>query len=297
MVSIIIPCYNSFNFLSRAIESVLGQTYSAWEIILVNNNSVDNTQEIIDQYVRMYPDKIFSLFEERKGACYARNTGLRVARGEWIQFLDADDKLLPSKFKRQVSLAEMKAQVVIGSFTRVYVAINKSEDFNVCPEMSIWQAILRSQAGITSANLYDRKAVLEVNGWNEKLSSSQEYDLLFRLLKSGATVTHDTVLSAQVFEELNSVSRPTGKNGRDQIVNNYVDLRLQIAAYLDKNNLWDERLRKIYAVSLYEMLLNKKDASIQKVHVAMKERNLETTGFSQFLQLSKFYIKRLIFRR
>ncbi|MCL4640742.1 MULTISPECIES: glycosyltransferase family 2 protein [Olivibacter] len=296
MVSVIIPCYNSESFLSRAVESVLKQGYDGWELILVNNNSEDDTQAVIDHYVHRYPYKVKSLFEGKKGACYARNNGVRASKGTWIQFLDADDEMLPGKWQRQLDLASDSADIVIGSFTRIYLNAAQEEDFIMNPQMNIWHAILRSQAGITSANLYRRSAVVAVSGWNEALDSSQEYDLLFRLLKAGARACYDTKLSARVYEESNSVSRPKDKNGRERIINNYVELRIRIAAHLNEYGIWDSDLRRIYARSLYEMMLNRKGASILDVHTVMKELGLETTDPLQLLQRAKYYTKKLIFR-
>ena len=91
MVSVVIPCYNCESFVSRAIESVLHQKYTDWELILVNNNSKDNTQKVLDDYQKKYPDKIRTFVEMKKGGGAARNKGLSEAKGEWIEFLDADD--------------------------------------------------------------------------------------------------------------------------------------------------------------------------------------------------------------
>ena len=74
MISIIIPCYNCEKYLHRAIESVFSQTYSDYEIILVNNNSTDNTINIINEYKKKYPDIIKVLHENKVGAPAARNS-------------------------------------------------------------------------------------------------------------------------------------------------------------------------------------------------------------------------------
>ncbi|WP_134092143.1 glycosyltransferase family A protein [Olivibacter sp. XZL3] len=297
MISVIIPCYNCERFLARAVESVVKQGHADWEMILVNNNSADGTQRLIDQYVMQYPTKVSALSEGKKGACHARNAGLKIARGEWIQFLDADDELLPKKWERQLQLAGADIDVVIGAFTRVYVELNKEENFFTPYGTNIWQAILRSNAGITSANLYRRDALTAVNGWDVNLSSSQEYDLLFRILKSGASVIYDTALGARIYEESGSVSRPRSKEGMERIVNNYVDLRIRIASYLKQENIWNSELKDRYAVSLYEMMLNRKGASIDNVHAVMRQLGLKTSGAPQLFQRSKFYIKKFILRR
>ena len=92
MISVIIPCFNSEEYITRAIESILKQSYTNYEIILVNNNSTDNTYNILQEYAKKKAGLVNVFNEYKKGAPAARNKGLSEAKGEWIQFLDADDE-------------------------------------------------------------------------------------------------------------------------------------------------------------------------------------------------------------
>jgi glycosyltransferase involved in cell wall biosynthesis len=100
MVSVIIPAYNAGECIGRAIESVLGQSYSDYEIVVVDDGSTDNTADI----VRQYGDKVRYVHQKNAGVAVARNAGIAVARGDWIAFLDADDEWLPNKLKAQMDL-------------------------------------------------------------------------------------------------------------------------------------------------------------------------------------------------
>jgi glycosyltransferase involved in cell wall biosynthesis len=100
MVSVIIPAYNAGECIGRAIESVLGQSYPEYEIVVVDDGSTDNTAEI----VRQYGDKVRYIYQKNAGVAVARNAGIAVARGDWIAFLDADDEWLPNKLKAQMDL-------------------------------------------------------------------------------------------------------------------------------------------------------------------------------------------------
>ena len=91
MLSIIIPIYNVEKYLTKCIESILNDTYKDYEIILVNDGSKDNSQVIIDEYVKEYPDKIKAYIKENGGLSDARNYGITKASGEYITFIDSDD--------------------------------------------------------------------------------------------------------------------------------------------------------------------------------------------------------------
>ena len=105
LVSVVIPCFNVEHFITECIESVVSQTHQELEIICVDNNSTDNTWETFLELKNKYPN-IFLVQEMKKGANAARNKGLDIAKGEWIQFLDADDLYLPTKLEEQVKYIE-----------------------------------------------------------------------------------------------------------------------------------------------------------------------------------------------
>ena len=99
LVSIIIPCYNAERFLAETLESALGQTYRNIEIIVVDDGSTDNSGGII----RSYGDRIKAQFGPNRGASAARNLGTELARGEFIQYLDADDLLIIDAVERRIA--------------------------------------------------------------------------------------------------------------------------------------------------------------------------------------------------
>ena len=89
-VSVIVPLYNAEKFAKRCIESVLKQTFQNYELILVDDGSKDRTGEICDQYAEK-ESRIKVIHKKNGGVSSARNTGLEIAEGEWVTFLDADD--------------------------------------------------------------------------------------------------------------------------------------------------------------------------------------------------------------
>jgi len=103
LISVIVPCYNQAHFLSETLDSMVNQTYSNWECIIVNDGSTDNTEEVALSYVER--DKRFIYYrQENRGLSSARNAGLNMAKGSFIQFLDSDDILLQSKLEKQINI-------------------------------------------------------------------------------------------------------------------------------------------------------------------------------------------------
>lgn len=112
LVSIIVPCYNQAQYLDEALKSVLDQTYKHWECIIVNDGSQDNTEEVSEKWCEK-DNRFKYVFQENKGLSSARNAGLEVAKGEYIQFLDSDDFLNIHKLERQLACFNKNIDIVI----------------------------------------------------------------------------------------------------------------------------------------------------------------------------------------
>ncbi|MBR2324492.1 MAG: glycosyltransferase family 2 protein [Clostridia bacterium] len=105
LVSIIMPSYNTGRFIKETIESVLAQSYSDWELILVDDCSKDNTDEVVSQYLADARIRYIKN-ETNSGAAVSRNRALREAKGKWIAFLDSDDLWAPEKLEKQIRFME-----------------------------------------------------------------------------------------------------------------------------------------------------------------------------------------------
>jgi glycosyltransferase involved in cell wall biosynthesis len=97
---VIIPSYNTAKYISHTIDSVLGQTYKDYEIIVVDDGSTDNTKEVLKPYM----DQIKYMYQKNRGRAGARNTGIKAARGKYIAFLDSDDLWTSEKLEKQVNI-------------------------------------------------------------------------------------------------------------------------------------------------------------------------------------------------
>ena len=182
LVSVVIPCFNVEHFITECIESVVSQTHQELEIICVDNNSNDNTWDTLLELKDKYPN-IFIEKEIKKGANAARNKGLNIAKGEWIQFLDADDLIEPKKIEHQISLIQSASNLVsfvAGAYVKKFLDGNKII-LNVSTINEFVSPFI-NKCGITSSNLWNRNSLIQIGGWNESLNSSQETDLMLRLI-------------------------------------------------------------------------------------------------------------------
>lgn len=187
-VSVVIPTYNRAQLLSRAINSVLTQTFSDYEIIVVDDGSTDHTREIIEQF-RGAPIRFLHL-ERNCGGSRARNLGIQAARGEWVAFLDSDDEWLPRKLELQVA----RLQGTNGSHsTVVYCLCDQYEASTkrTVPstgrlyEGDVFDQLLRNRRPPTaSAFVVKRSSLLSSGGFDEGFPSSHDIDLWLRLAQA-----------------------------------------------------------------------------------------------------------------
>ncbi|MDJ0534564.1 MAG: glycosyltransferase [Xenococcaceae cyanobacterium MO_207.B15] len=188
LVSIIIPCFNKEKWLKEAIDSCLNQTYPHIEVIVIDDGSTDNSLEII----KSYGTKIIWETGENRGANYARNRGFVLSSGSYIQYLDADDYLLPEKIERQVNfLEETGADVVYSDEKHIrYLPDGKSLitdiKFDGLPEDTL-ELFLFCKVYIQTANpLFKREIVANSSGWDETLKAAQDIDFFRSVAMDGA---------------------------------------------------------------------------------------------------------------
>lgn len=127
LVSIIMPSWNTGGFIAESIQSVIDQTYQNWELLIVDDCSTDNTDEV----VASFEDDRIKYFhnEKNSGAALSRNRAMREARGEWIAFLDSDDLWIPEKLEKQIKF--MKENGYTLSYTEYEKIDEESKTLNI----------------------------------------------------------------------------------------------------------------------------------------------------------------------
>lgn len=301
MISVIIPCFNSEEYITRAIESVLNQTYKDYEIILVDNNSTDDTYNILQDYKKKYSGLINVFQEHKKGAPAARNKGLQEAKGEWLQFLDSDDELLPDKLKNQIEIAQnSKADIIVGECYMYKNVYGKTEiKIRDVKTDNVWKALLTSKLGSTTSNLWRKKAILSAGGWNEIKSSSQEYELMFRMFKQNDNIDFSPILQTIAYVRENSLHKSSDKNRFIQILDNNVNLRLQIKEYLKSKGTLTKQLEYITDTYIYSYLVNTTGIHPMSIKKGMVPAHVKKKLKESHLNLPvsfilKYHLKRII---
>ena len=231
-VSIVIPCYNAEQTIARCLDGLFAQTYGDLEIIAVDDGSTDGTPALLEGSIAASPVPMEVIHQTNRGACAARNAGLAKAKGTYIQFMDADDELLPEKIAHQVQLAQASKlpDLIIGS-SRTYRADGTLRDTDIQHpnDRDAWWDLMRHRLGGTPPNFWKRSMMEEVGGWNEAMASSQEYDLMFRFLQHDARLVFDEVVLTVIrLQASGSVS--TGKLDRTWV--RFIELRARILEHI-----------------------------------------------------------------
>ena len=182
--SVIIPTYNSARFLPEAIESVLGQTYKDYEIIVVDDGSTDNTDEIVAPYL----DRITFLKVKNGGPSKARNRAIRESSGEYVAFLDADDVWYPEKLERQMKVFSENQRLGLvysdASFDKIYNPKKNRTWFNAtrCVKTGwVFSELLDNCFIILSSVMVKRDCLEKVGLFDENLKWWEGYDLWIRI--------------------------------------------------------------------------------------------------------------------
>ncbi len=240
IVSIIIPCFNSAEWIGEAIESALNQTWSSVEVIVIDDGSTDNSLEIIKQFSN------FISWESRpnRGGASARNRGLELARGEWVQFLDADDLLLPDAVEHKIEVSVDPMVVICGGVSLVGGCVSESlPSFWNFPSYDL-ELMLRCGTPQTSAPLHRRKALRSIGGFHVGLPCGQEYDLHLRLaIELGLTFRSTLRSSVLIRPHPLSVSRTAGPKMALAVGN----LLSRAANRLESRGEFSPQLRKAFA--------------------------------------------------
>ncbi len=186
-ISVVVPTYNSEKFVCRAIDSILRQTYSPYEIIVVDDASSDNTVNVVQ---KRFGDKIRLLKNQtNQGAAATRNVGIKAARGDWIAFLDSDDEWMPNHLECVVEIiTKYSLKWCCGQFQRFFKNV-------VMPRTESWKSLFKHDAIfenffvawgasppiITSGMVINKKMILKAGLFKTSLPVAEDIDMWFEI--------------------------------------------------------------------------------------------------------------------
>jgi glycosyltransferase involved in cell wall biosynthesis len=191
-VSILIPCFNAAQWIGQAVESALAQSGADCEVIVVDDGSTDTSLDVI----RSFGDRVRYETGPNRGGNAARNRLWQLASGEWLQYLDADDYLLPGKITNQMTCVEAHpaADVVYSpALLEEWTNDERPQALQASPlpePHDPWIHLARWRLPQTGGSLWRKQAVLSAGRWDVHMPCCQEHELYLRTLLNGAAFVH-----------------------------------------------------------------------------------------------------------
>lgn len=196
LISVIIPTFNTVDFLQRAIESVLHQTYSNFEILVIDDGSTDNTRLVLQEC------KIIKYFyQENKGLSSARNKGIQKSKGEYLVFLDADDWLEEDALQQNFSVIKNKPGIafVSGNYYLLRAKSNEVETIMTTVIDNHYIRLLQSNyIGMHAAVMFQRWVFQQIR-YDETLKACEDYDLYLTITRKYPVIHHQKFIATYYF--------------------------------------------------------------------------------------------------
>lgn len=183
LVSVIMPAYNTEKYIAEAIRSVMAQTYTNWELLVIDDASTDHTVDMARSLARTDPRITVICNPQNIGAARTRNRGLDLARGDWVALLDSDDLWHERKLEQQIRLAkETAADIIYCSYALTDSHNNRISDF-IVPQRTSYDRMLKVSVLSCSTVLLSRKVVAQYRFSEDYYH--EDYAFWLRLLRNG----------------------------------------------------------------------------------------------------------------
>jgi len=192
LVSIIIPCFRQAHLLGEAIESVLAQSYPHFEIVVVDDGSPDDSLQVVRRY-----SSVRYLRQENHGVAFARNRGIQASTGEYLVFLDADDRLLPNHLQTNLKAFQEHpdAGFVCGDY-RFIGAEGTWHVHNCRPSPDHYATLLRRNfIGPPHVVMFNRQVIQKVGGFRQDVAPSEDQELFLRVARAYPIYCHHEVIA------------------------------------------------------------------------------------------------------
>jgi glycosyltransferase involved in cell wall biosynthesis len=214
-VSVIIPAYNAADHIGVALASVFGQSYTDWEVIVINDGSPDS--ERLELIIGPYLSRIIYLKQQNRGPSAARNLGIRHARGEYLAFLDSDDSWLPEYLTEQIKFLRSEPSLDMVYSDALFLgnaALAGKTFMQLCPSngpVTFESLLLEETQVVTSGTVVRRQRVVEAGLFDESLLWSEDHDLWLRVAHRGGKIAYQRKVLAHHLVHPYSQGSPPGK--------------------------------------------------------------------------------------
>ena len=298
-VCVIIPTYNRGNLISKSVKSVLNQTYQDFELIVIDDASIDNTREIVNSFA----DKRirYIKLEKNKGAANARNVGLKVARGKYIAFQDSDDEWLPEKLEKQMKAFQILPANVGVVYTDMYRISNGNtkikhwesphlnSDDDMIHRKLLSSALIKNYGIGIQSTMIRKKCFDKVGFFDERLPMFIDFEMFVKL-SYHFRFFHIQEPLVNFYNTSESITSTKGGN-RHIIANNLI-LQKHFC-YIKK----DKKLLTKYCSWLSERMICSKDTFNQGRKYLLMQFSVDFFNIKLFLKTLtsffgiKFYLK------
>lgn len=185
LVSIIVPCYNQAQFLDESLNSVLSQTYTNWECIIVNDGSPDKTDEVAKKWCQK-DERFKYLYKENGGLCSARNAGIKISKGEYILPLDSDDVIHKSFLERLVpELKNDETLAIVSCYSKFFDKTLDNIVHELKPQGDNYRYLLYVNQ-LIATSLYRKICWEQVGGYDENMKKGfEDWEFWIAITKQG----------------------------------------------------------------------------------------------------------------
>jgi len=261
LCSVIVPVHNRQEYVAAALESAWKQTYRPLELIIVDDGSTDSSPQVVSAWISAHQNdpsfQIIFLTQINQGACAARNHGLILSKGEFVQWLDDDDILYPKKIEKQVKYLNDHPEIDIVACNLDYLNadlqyITKSNLRGPLVDEPFHHYIMRQDI-VGYAPVYRKKVLLNVGGWGVGIPCGQDNDLHARLAINGAmfAVIHDVLGGVRCHNNGQLAGAVRFSRSKEALYYD-VDLFKRILHYAKSMGKADDRFRDLVASRLFE---------------------------------------------
>ena len=295
-VSIIIPTYNRAKLIKKSINSILNQTYDNIEVIVVNDCSTDNTEEVIK---KIKDDRIrYIKLKKNSGACAARNAGIKVATGKYINFNDSDDEYLPTKIETQYNnLIKNNSDM---DFCRIMIHINnleypipsESHKKNILKQKYIEELVNGNY--ISTPTMLIKSKIIKKVLFDEQLPRFQDYDLVLRMIP-GIKVSYTDEILINVYNSKDSISNSNERllSAVKIMINKKYDITDE-----QKNKL-NDTLINIYSNAMnatFDRIKNEFDTVTREYNLLNKEYKKIYSEYNSIIESKRWKLMNKILR-